>query len=586
MRRKLIKQDALERINNESVTLAEKELNEAAPILAKSLGFDHLKLSSFNSNTALFETINNTYIHAGYDIKNGALVLNNIEELVVEEESRKAKIHGILSNLIDCVLLNKNDKAKEHFSEYMSNVRWNEAKNPFAKFNKEKGKKGKDKEDKKGKKVKDKEEKNNFFVKAKKASKELAEAYATSVNVLEYVDHMKFGPAVAESVIKTDERGNVTDIKIPVTKVRNESKLQRAEWKSLNSKVAESRKVVASLAESQEFCKAAALLKRQNSLSDLDSFEESLNHVVKSWPEVIYATEVELSGIISEALTTANVASFGDKDCEFLAESILKKAQVAYPEKISQVLHLASAPALKEGNDSYRHFQDVVESFYPTLDEKFGLERKVFTDLYESLGVVFKKADRQGDQIVKKEAASFLNDLADVLNGETKPEILLAEEAAEFLANIIETNLESGKWVVSNSPHMTVNGDHPDMAKKAAHGYTPSKDFSGDWGDEAPAIGQDDNNYKSGKNAKTMRNNSWGQVGGADIFPKIKNPYLPKPFGDYTMKGEKGVDKENSGLGMWSSEDTWPSVTNPYSPKEDKNYKMKNGSETDLVTSR
>jgi hypothetical protein len=81
------------------------------------------------------------------------------------------------------------------------------------------------------------------------------------------------------------------------------------------------------------------------------------------------------------------------------------------------------------------------------------------------------------------------------------------------------------------------------MAKKAAHSHTPSKDLSTDWGDVAPAIGQDSMDYKSGKHARTMRNDSWGQAGDkTDVFPKLKNPYIPKPFGDYRLhhEGRKG----------------------------------------------
>ena len=586
MRRKLIKQDAFERITNESVTTAERELVEAESILAKALGRDHLALRSFTPSTVLYETLDNTYVHAGYEIKNGNVTFNNIEELVIDESSRKGKVRSILSEIIDAVLVDNNAKAKELFSDYMQHVRWNEVKgesdNPFKK-------KGKGKKDKKHH---DEDKKNHLFKKAKKAGKEFAEAYVTSMNVLDYVDYMKVGPTLAEASVKTDEKGNVTDLRIPTVKVRSESRLHRVDWKTLNAKVAECRKAIPHLAESQEFCKAVANLKRQNGFSDLNGLEEALEHVVKAWPEVIYATQSELAEVIGEALHTAGVKNFDDETTAFMAEGVLRKAHGAYTEKVAQVMHLASAPKMQEGVDPYAFFQYVAEQFYPALDEKFGLERKVFSDLYESLGSVFKKADRQGDNALKSEAASYLNELADVLNGESKPDLELAQEAAGFLANIIETNLETGKWVVSNTPHLTVNGDHPDMSKKAGHGYTPSKDFSGDWGDEAPAIGQDSHDYKSGKHAKKMRNDSWGQAGpGADIFPKLKNPYVPKPFGDYTMKGEKGVDKENNNFALWKSDDTWPSLNNPYVPKEKvgtggKGYKMKNGKETDLVVDR
>lgn len=586
MRRKLIKQDAFERITNESVTTAERELVEAESILARALGRDHLNLRSFTQSTVLYETLDNTYVHAGYEIKNGTVTFNNIEELVIDESTRKQKVRGILSEMIDAVLVDNNAKAKELFSDYMSMVRWNEAKGEGGFPFKKKG------HGKKDKKHHDEDKKNHLFKKAKKAGKEFAEAYITSQNVLDYVDYMKVGPTLAEAALKTDEKGNVTDIRIPALRLRNESRLHRGDWKVLNSKVAEGRKVISGLSESQEFCKAVAHLKRQNGFSDVQGLEESLDYIVKSWPVVLYATQSELAGVIGEALATAGVKSFDDQICEFMAEGVLRKAHGAYTEKVAQVLHLASAPKMQEGVDAYAFFQHVVEQFYPALDEKFGLERKVFTDLYESLGTVYKKAERQGDSALKTEAASYLNELADILNGQAKPELELAEEAAGFLSNIIETNLEMGKWVVSNTPHLTVNGDHPDMAKKAGHGYTPSKDFSGDWGDEAPAIGQDSHDYKSGKHAKKMRNDSWGQAGDAgDIFPKLKNPYVPKPFGDYTMKGEKGVDKSNSDHALWSSSDTWPNLKNPYVPKEaggtgGKGYKMKNGKETDLVVDK
>lgn len=585
MRRKLIKQDAFDRIISESVTTAEQELVELEPILARALGKNFIRLKSFTESTVLYETSNGTYVHAGYDIKNGQITLNGVEELVIDETSRMEKRKAILSEMIDSVLIENKTKAQDLFNNYLGMVRWNEAhceekenkKFPFGKKND-------------GKKHDD-EKKDKLFHKAKKAGKDLAEAYATSQNVLDYIDYMRVGPTLAEAVTKIDEKGNLTDIRIPTRAVRNESRFHRSEWKSLNAKAADNRKKIPYFAENQDFCKAVANLKRQNAFSDAQGLEEALDHIVQNWPEVIYATQPELAHVIAESLETVGVSNFDDETCEFMAEGVLRKAHAAYSEKISQILHLASAPKMVEGADPYAFFQKVVESFYPALDEKFGLERKVFADLYESLGSVYKKADRQGDGALKSEAAAYLNELASVLNNEARPDLELAEEAAEFLSNIIETNLEMGKWIVSNTPHLTVNGDHPDMAKKASHGYTPSKDFSGDWGDPAPAIGQDSHKYKGGKHSKEMRNNSWGQEGGADVFPKVKNPYVPKPFGDYTMKGEKGVDKSNSDHSLWSSSDTWPNLNNPYVPKEDggvggKGYKMKNGKETDLVVDK
>jgi hypothetical protein len=34
------------------------------------------------------------------------------------------------------------------------------------------------------------------------------------------------------------------------------------------------------------------------------------------------------------------------------------------------------------------------------------------------------------------------------------------------------------------------------------------------------------------------------------------------------MKGEKGVDKDNKDWSLWKSGDMWPDMKNPYVPKE------------------
>lgn len=622
MRRKLIKQDAFDRIISESVTTAERELVEAEPILARAMGKDFLRLKSFTESTCLYETGNGSYVHAGYDLKNGQITFNNVEELIIDESSQREKRKSTLSEMIDAVLVNNKAKADELFGNYLGMVRWNEAKKELPAFLK-KGKKDeedhdddheekkdlppflkkKDKKedklppfmkkgkDKKDSKKHDEDKKSHLFKKAKKVSKDIAEAYLTSQNVLDYVEFMKVGPVLAEAVTKVDENGNLTDIRIPARALRNEAKLQRFDWKVLNAKAMDCRKKIPYFCENQDFCKAIAQLKRQNAFSDAQGLEESLDHIVKNYPELLYATQSEIAQVVSEALNAIGINNFDDETCEFMAEGILRKAHSAYTEKVNQILHLASAPKMQEGADAYAYFQSVAENFFPALDQKFGLERQVFSDLYESLNVVYAKANRRGDNAVKNEAAQYMNDLAVILEGKAKPELELAEEAAEFLSNLIETNLESGIWIVSNTPHMTVNGDHPDMATKASHGYAPSKDFSGNYGDPAPAIGSDDMNYKGGKHSKQMRTNGWGQEGGNEVFPSLSNPYIPKPFGDYTMKGEKGVDKSNTGMSLDSSSDTWPNLKNPYVPKEGgaaggKGHKMKNGKETDLVVDR
>lgn len=577
MRRKLIKQDAFDKITNESVTTAERELVEAAPILAQALGKGQLSLHCFNESVAVYKTSNDTFVHAGFGIKNEAIDFTNIEELVIEESTRKDKMRSTLSEMIDSVLGDDHATAKDLFTNYLGMVRWSE----FKENNQRKSVKKEHAND----------HRNEVFKAAKAAG--LQEIYQTAQDVLDYVEFMKYGPALTEAVSKSDEKGNVTDLRLPTISERNSDRIQRLGYRVTNSKLHGTRESVPEVVQEQEFCKAIANLKRQNAFSDQEALEEALDHIVKTWPDLLCVTQDELSQIVGEALETAGVSNYDDQTCAFMAEGILRKAHDAYTERVAQILHMAGAPKC-ESEDTYAHFQGVIEQFYPALDEKFGLERKAFSDMYEALEVVYKGAEKQGNTALMQEAASYLNELASTLNGEIKPEVQAIEEAARWLSTFVEANVEGSaeKWNVSNKPHLTVSGDHPDMAKKAKVPAVSGRHTDG-WGDQAPAIGQDNHNYKSGKNAKTMRHSSWGQEGGGEVFPKLKNPYVPKPFGDYTMKGEKGVDKEATGQhhSTWQSSDTWPDLQNPYVPKEaggegGKGHKMKDGPETDLVVDR
>jgi hypothetical protein len=66
-------------------------------------------------------------------------------------------------------------------------------------------------------------------------------------------------------------------------------------------------------------------------------------------------------------------------------------------------------------------------------------------------------------------------------------------------------------------------------------------------------------------------------VGGNPVYPDLDNPYIPKPFGDYTMKGEKGVDKATDGFVTTAARTPGRSLQNPVSRRgmTPKNYKMK-----------
>lgn len=621
MRRKLIKAEAYEALTQGSTTSAGYELAEAAGVLAKAIGKEYLSLHCFNGSTALYETLDNTFVHAGYDIDNGQITFTNIEELIVDHDSKKAKMKESLGHMLDALIVDNNELAEKHLQDYLSMFKFSEAKKAVVKTKgdpkdhdfqevevddkkddkkkkpgkslppwlKDKQKKGKEKADKFSKSSEGKNFnrfKDSFKKRVAAKDKKIKEAFQVACNVLDYVDYVQLGPVLGETTVKRDENGNPVEFTLPTAKVRNEGKILSFDWKTLNSKVKTMRESALSLHENELFVKAMADLKKQNAVSNAEGLETVLENITVAFPQTIYLTRNELAQIISESLQIAGVKNFDDQTCQFMAEGIGMKATAAYQDKVNQILHLASSPCA-EGTDLYTHFQTVIEGFYPSVDEKFGLERKAFEDLYNTLEDIYKTADRQNDNSTKHESARYINEVADILNAKVKPDLEVAEEAANYILSFVETNLETAAWNVSNTPHITVSGDHPDMAKKASHGYAPSKDFSGNWGDEAPMIGQDDMNYK-GKHSKEARTKSWGNVGGSDTFPSLKNPYIPKPFGDYTMKGEKGADKETNTQGTWQSNDTWPNLNNPYVPKAETpdSYKMNHGKEKDLVVSK
>lgn len=628
MRRKLIKQDAFEQIANSSVNQAYHELKEAEEILSRAIGEEHLQLLSFNESIVLYQTLNETFVHASYKIEEGKVSFSNIEELVIDEESRTAKRKDVLGNMLECLLRGKEDQASHLFKDYLGLCSFKEANkfvikskgdindadfeaqevddkwkkhkkgklpdkaSPFDKLNQKKKRDKKEKEENSSRGLAFKGAKDAFKKKLRSAGKKVQEAYQVSENVLDYVDYMRIGPVLQKSISESDEHGNVVDLTIPSSRVRNEGKLLSFDWKVLDTKLKVLRTNAKKLTEDQKFIKAVADLKTQNAISDRHGLEEVLEHIAQNWPEVLYLTQTELAQLVGESLKVAGVNMFDDQTCEFMAEGILRKVHDAYATKVQQVLTLASAKPC-EDCDSYEHFQGVAESFYAYLDTRSTTETKVYADLYETLVEVWKFADRRGDTALKGESARYLNDLADVLNNEANPDLALAEEAATWLQKFVEANvnLKGSSWEVSNMPHHTINGDHPDMAKYAKVPAIPGSN-EGEWGDPAPQIGQDDMNYKGSKHSDETRYKSWGNFG-TDTWPNLQNPYIPKPFGDYTMKGEKGVDKDTFGQhnGSWQSDDTWPNLNNPYVPKEagatgGQGHKMKNGPETDLVVDK
>lgn len=621
MKRKLISFDAFKKIEETSLTNAQQELIGAEEVLARTLGVDDLKLFTFGESDVTYEAPDGSFVHASYKVDKEQLVLENLEQLVIEQESEKKSARQILVNMVDSLLENNEAKAGQLFDSYLAM--------PFIRrellvsegfkvtISKPTGGASPLRNKKQSRSLVAKRtrarnktlsrvtqsQKAQLSRKREAASKKLGgstnprwRTYARKIkpstmkewstmceNVLGYLDYKEFGPVLSESRIQADDRGNITAIAMPTMHKRNEGKILTFNWKTMDHEIKVLRGNVKKLAEDQTFIKAMTDLKRYNNISDNNSLEETLEAIVSRWPDVLYVTENELAKQISTALETAHVTNYDDDICSFMAEAILRTAHHAFTDRVRKIGSIAGASTdvtaeCKTCEDAYKEFKNVAEGLYSKLDESDTSDLKVFADLFKALHEVQRIASDTGDEATRAEVESYMRECAAVLNRETEVDLTLAESIANYLHDIVESNVTGAEdtWNVSNSDvHHTINGDHPRMSWNAKQTDAVPSKYTGDYGDEAPV--SDGQSYKNGL-ADEMRNRSWGNIGGEDTWPDMKNPYVPKPFGDYKMKEKSAVDDGDNDWSRFQSGDTWPSLQNPYvpaSPWDKSKYKMK-----------
>ncbi len=613
MKRKLISFDAFQKIQEASLTNAQQELIEAEDILARTLGIDQLELLTFGESDVTYQASDGSFVHANYKIDKDQLVLESIEQLVIEEESEKKSARQLLSNMVDSLLENNENKASQQFDQYLAmpfvkrELAVNEGVNNYkVTASNPHGTKSKLRHKKQSRSLVAKRmrsrmktlakmtqsEKDALARKRKVASHKIAgttnpraRVYARKIkpktmkewsvmceNVMGFVDYKEFGPDVANSQVRTDDRGNVTAVAVPTLQKRNEGKILSFNWKTMDHELKILRGNMKKLAEDQNFVKAMADLKRYNNISDNSSLEETLEAIVTRWPNVLFVTENELASQIATALETANVNNYDDKTCQFMAEAILRTAHGAYTDKVRKINSLAGNASdvtaeCKECEDSYKEFKQVVDGFYTQLDESSEQDLRVFADLYQALSEVRKAAAEVGDAETKSDVEEFMQECAAVLNREVAIDLELAESIAEYISDFVEGNLEGSSQemnVSDTNVHHTINGDHPRMAFNAKQTNAVPSNYTGDWGDEAPV--SDGKSYKNGL-ADEMRNNAWGNIGGDDSWPNLSNPYVPKPYGDYKMKEKSAVDDGDSDFSRYQDSETWPNLQNPYVPQ-------------------
>jgi len=636
MRRQLISYDAFDQIEKSSLSSASHELVEVEPILGDVLNLESIEMRCFDGNNVYYEASDGNFIRAAYRLSENAIDFDHIEEIVVDEKSANQARRAIVSDMLEAVFEKETGKASDLFRNYLevsiprlrrksecsknnktamqrrrsnttSNLLANESRVEIdipsgrpdperqrrgrkgarsgsrVKAARERKEGGRAEEDRKHDTGEWKREKSkldilkksnpkykNARLKGQRYDKDKKNEWLyVANNVLEYIDHVTSGPTIAEVSVRRDDLDNVVGARIPVTKVRNEGKLLALKWDTLKTDVKVLREKAMRLAEDVTFQQLVATLKRSNNLSDNDQLEDTMNSLVGTFPSVLYLTQGELANVIKEALSNNGATNYDDEVCDFMSEGILRVAFDSYPERINRLANLAGAPPIHEDEDAYLVLQDALYDFFPQVDEQMAVEMQVFEDLYDTFADVRAEALEVQDDLTRKQASNYLAQIEEVINGSVRPNISLAEEAGEYLASLTETNLESRPWNIVKRPYRTSHGEHPDMQKKAQHPYAPSKDFEGNWGGKLPV--SDGKSYHGG-GEEEMRNKSWGNVGGNDTYPSLDNPYILKS-GDWTMKGEKGIDKTtDSATGQWGSSDTWPNLNNPYVPKSVKKF--------------
>lgn len=591
MKRKLISYDAFKKIEEQSLTKAEEELIGAEDVLAKTLGLDGLTLFTFGENDVTYQAPNGSYVHANYKIEKEQLVLENIQQLVIEESDEKKNSRIFIANMVDAILEDNEIKASQNFDEYMKmplvRRELSESFNATVAKPSIKGRKQNRSIVAKRIRARAKTLSRVPQEKTKLGGKRLR-VYARKIkpatmkewsvmceNVMGYVDYKEYGPVISQTNAKYDEKGNINTLTIPTIQKRNEGKILSFNWKTLDHEVKVLRGNVKKLHEDQNFIKAMADLKRYNNISDNTALEETLEAIVSRWPDVLYITEEELAKMIGTALETANVTNYDDSTCLFMAEAIMRTAHGAFTEKVKKISTLAGSDKnlsteCKNCTDAYKEFAEVAAKFYTELDESDNKDLLVFEDLFNALHEVYKISRESGDELTRSEVENFMSECQSILNRESKIDLDLAENIANYLRDLVESNLDGSddNWNVSNNPHISVNGDNPKMNWAAKQTDATASKFNGDWNDEAAPV-SDGKSYKG--NSGEMKNQGWGNIGGEGVYPDLSNPYLPKAA-DFKMK-EKSVVDDGDELGQKQG-DTWPELNNPFS-KKGEDFKMK-----------
>ena len=118
MKRSLIKYDVLVNMNEGSVSNAGYELSAAEDILGTVLETE-LNLVSYGTDNVIYECEDGTFVKSHYKLEDNKVVFENIEQLVVDEETQKKADREALSNMFEAIISGETEKASNLFEEYI-----------------------------------------------------------------------------------------------------------------------------------------------------------------------------------------------------------------------------------------------------------------------------------------------------------------------------------------------------------------------------------------------------------------------------------------------------------------------------------
>lgn len=589
MKRKLISYDVFKQIEENSLTHLEKELIEAEEILAASLGLDEVELHAFGESDVTYKTSDDNFIHATFTVSDNQVILENIQLLVVEEESSKSAARQTISVMIDKLLENDENSASQLFESYMSmpSVKREMAVNEAVKIGKKKsplaGKKQSpatvlkrklarnakiarmspaERAAKLGRPKGKKSGKAKFYA-SKLKPKTMKEWARMCENVLGYVNFIENGSVLSETSVKSDEHGNVSAVAMPTSKAKKQGKVLSMGFKTMDTELKVLRGGMKNISEDQTFIKAMSDLKRYNNISDNNALEETLEAIVSRWPDILYISETELAQQIDAALSSASVSNYDDDTCSFMAEAILRTAHNVFTDKVRKITHLAGynkdvTSECRDCEDAYREFSSVSQQLFDQLDENHRNEVRIFGDLYSALNDIYRIANESGDEATRIEISDLMRECHAIINSTRLPDMELAESIANFLADLIESeDSEHSQKGWDHEVEVDALGDHPMLKWNAKQSGIPSNNLGG-WRDSAPV--SDGKSYHGHSNE--MGHNALANHG-KDTWPNISNPIHPKSI--FPKMKEKSVVDED-GLGNMQK-DTWPNLSNPMAPK-------------------